>query len=196
MTVERRLLERIEQLLAAGEPELPEAAIRKRLEQVIRNAGQLADRAESGPLRLKAMNLQAQAIHARLAGHSDPEEFDRLRHRLRLVALRTKAMSEPAAAAVGDFWRVAAELIELNRTGLPGDVRESHASDVLQDYVNRYPEGPAAPAARAALARLRGDEPVASSATQPATRPATPPTTQPAAQPAVEPAAATTQPAH
>jgi len=97
-----------------------------------------------------------QALHARLAAEPepDPDEADRQLARLRAAARRAAAIDLPRAMSIADFWRLTADLIDLNRGPLDEPARRTRAAALLRDYLARHPDAAPAPAIRRTLQSL------------------------------------------
>ncbi len=132
------------------------AALREQLLALTRDASQVALLHDDPAIRLEALEVQMQALHARLAAEPEPDadEADRQLARLRAAARRAAAIDLPRAASIADFWRLTADLIDLNRGPLDEPARRARAAARLHDYLARHPDAAPAPAIRRALQSL------------------------------------------
>lgn len=148
-------LARLQRLLR--EPDEPRSGeeLREHLDGLIDTASEVALTRGEGPLRLGVLSVQMQAIHLRLMTFPEAEDFDRLLARLRGTARRVKAMDVPESAAMGDFWQLTAEMIDVNRSGLALADRQAQAAQLIADFLERHPDSVPAESARASLQQLR-----------------------------------------
>lgn len=129
-------------------------AVKGRLRELVRVASLLELTTSPGPLKLQAVSLQMQGLYALMVRWPEDEQADRWSQRLRSAARRAKALIEPEAKSIGDFWLMTADLYEINRSDLPLAERQEQASELMAGYVRKHPEGPASAEVKAALAEL------------------------------------------
>jgi hypothetical protein len=148
------VVERFQRLLKEPDAQADPQAVREHLDELIATASELALVSRDGPVRLQAMSVQMQAIYTRLAGYPAAEDFDRMLSRLRATARRTKALNDPRAGSIGDFWLLTAELVDINRSGLSAAERQEQANQLMSEYARRHPMGPPAREVREAQEKL------------------------------------------
>ena len=155
-------------LTASGLPADDEAdAVRERLDRlneqsrvIVSNASEPAAKFEGNMLQLRAYNaLTQQAVL-----ENQPERAKLLNGNLRDTARQTKALGDPRSVAVGDFWLLQSDLIDMNADEATAAQRRSRAIDRLERFRADRAPGPvsrdAYPIVRdadAALLRLYDD---------------------------------------
>lgn len=152
------LLERINKALNQPGENLQPVQIRDLLDRLIVDATQLANVTEPGPLQLQALSLQMQATYQRIVRFPKDTEVDRRLSRLRAAARRAKAIDQPTAGAVGDFWLMTADLFDVNRSALDATARRRQTRQLLEAHLEQHAAGPTAKAARGALDKLTSEE--------------------------------------
>ncbi|MAE62077.1 MAG: hypothetical protein CMJ49_12055 [Planctomycetaceae bacterium] len=192
LTERQKLMKRIERALSESVFGLRGSEQVRRIDQLIADCSRMVELTPDGPLRLSLLNIQMQGFNNNLTNNAGLIEVEMQWKRLRGAARRAKAMDEPEAQAVGDYWLLVANLNDIKDSGLPLDKQREQSMPLLKRYLKAHPKASLAPAVFTALGQL---DPAA---TQPATsQPATsqPATTQPATSQPVMSRPATTQPA-
>lgn len=140
LTPQQELCRQLGTLLSP--PEDP-ADAHGQLQQITEQASRLALLSQGDALRLKALDVQMQSLYVRTTRFSQHEDVDRLASRLRAAARRAKAIDQPDAAALGEYWLMISELLEINQSGLAREDRREQARQLLRDYLAHHPAGPA-----------------------------------------------------
>jgi len=178
------LADRVRKLIREPEPTARRDAVQRQLVELTDNASQLYQNATEPPIRLSALSVQMQALYTQIVEDPRNEHVDRLLSQLRAAARRTKSLDQPDADAVGDFWLMTSELLDLNRMKLSIDERRAQSAELMNEYITDHPEAEPTADVKAALADLNK----ARGIVEPSVESITPvPTTQPKAttQPAV-----------
>ncbi|MBI1372925.1 MAG: hypothetical protein GC159_09215 [Phycisphaera sp.] len=149
-SIERRLTE----AMAKPAPETDEAEVRGKLEGLIRDAAGLAKLTGPGTLRLQAWNIELQALYLRMVRWPRDAAFDAYHRRLRDVAGQARQIKLPDADALGDFWLMTADLIEVNRSDHALKEKQKRVQKLLTTYLTEHPDGPSAAACKQALSDL------------------------------------------
>ncbi len=151
----REILEhRLHRLLEPPPPDTDPAKIQRQLDVLNDNAERLAEVAETDKAKLWAYNVALSGRYARVNRFAQSPDVDAELSRLRAAARRVKALDTPAAAAIGDFWLMTADLFDINRLALPLVERQRQAAQVLDEYLDRHPRGPASEQVATAVKRL------------------------------------------
>lgn len=133
--------EQLDQLLSdAGLPVGDERdATAARIEALAQRSNTISQQATSPRAKLEASNLELRSYNAlaQEAYRNDfPEEASLRQRQMRDVAAQAKAIPEPAAETVGDFWLLQADLMELNNAR-PDEAsqRQREAITLLERFV-------------------------------------------------------------
>lgn len=132
------LLDRITRALNQPGENLDPVQIRDLLDRLIVDATQLANVTEPGKLQLQALSLQMQATYQRIVRFPKDVEVDRRLSRMRAAARRAKAIDEPSAGAVGDFWLMTADLFDVNRSALGPVARRQQTRQLLEGHLEKH----------------------------------------------------------
>ncbi|MBI1367811.1 MAG: hypothetical protein GC162_04065 [Planctomycetes bacterium] len=151
---EAALLARMRKAMLMPGPAADEAAVKKQLNDLADDASQLAMITQTGPLHMHALSMQMQALYAIVQRWPADPAVDRSLSRLRSAARRTKALDQPEAAAVGDFWLLTADLFDINRSGLTLDERRRQTQQLFDGFLEEHGTGATSDAVRAMLAQL------------------------------------------
>lgn len=165
----RVLLQRIAEGMEQPAEDAPPVELRRRLSQLIRDSADLALLAEDDALTLEAHSVHMQALHAYVTAFRDDPRVDTYLDRLRGTAEQTRALAEPQAKAVGGFWLLSADLVEIGRTTASISEQREQMKPLLERFARRHDDHPAGYAARQMLRKLAS--------------PATPPSADPLSSP-------------
>ncbi len=161
--IERRvdavLAERVSNLLREPNADAAPPAVQGQLAELSVNARQWAAASPTPAQRLRAMGLDMQAIYAQVVEFPESTDVDRQLSQLRATARRVKTLDHANARAVGDFWLMTAELLDMNRMDLPADARREQAEQLMRDYLQRHPFAPPSEEVRSAWTQLQAAMP-------------------------------------
>lgn len=139
--------------------ELGNADVRDALRDVATRCDLLSHGAGESPALRVLAETQARAHNALVqdaAAHGHAAEVARGLTQLRHAANRLAGLDVPGAEAAGAYWRMLADLIDVNRTVAEPHSRRLIARELFAHYVANYAEDAAEdPAARAYLADVR-----------------------------------------
>lgn len=116
----------------------------QRLRLLAQESAKLADGLAKPRLKLQGQNfaLQARYLQAeRARRRRDRQEASHRVGQLRSGAWRIKQIAAPAAASVGDFWLLQADLFDLNRSGLDLDNRQRQAMELMERFLGSSEPG-------------------------------------------------------
>ena len=152
---EMRVMRVLEGLLAAPVAGASEVEVRGRLDRLVEESGNMAGRLDAGPLKQAVLAVRIQALYAQVTRWAgDPLNESRLAE-MRRNARQVVACRGSDSAAVGDYWLMTAELIEINgQEGLSAAERRRLAVREMNRYLERYRGGPATGAVRDAVFAL------------------------------------------
>ena len=151
---EKVLAERVRNLVIPPGETATRADAQRQLADLSDNAYLLYQNSRPGPLRLQALSVRLQALYTAITDEPHAEGVDQRIKRLRITARRAKTVDDERAKPVGDFWLMAADLLEIGRTELPLAERQAQAALVMSEYLERHGESEAAEDVAAALADL------------------------------------------
>ena len=77
------------------------------------------------------------------------------RKTIRVSARRVKAVDQPDADAIGDYWLLVADLYDINRAGLSVEERRRQAVPLLEAYVIEHDQAAPTPAVLRNLDQVR-----------------------------------------
>lgn len=149
------LADRVRKLIREPEPTARRDAVRQQLVELTDHASQLYQNSTEPPVRLSALSVQMQALYTQIVEDPRNEHVERLLSQLRAAARRAKSLDQPDADAVGDFWLMMAELLDLNRMNLNVDDRRAQAAELMNRYIKNHPDAAPTVDVRAALGELR-----------------------------------------
>ena len=163
---------RLQALLSVPVESSDPAAIKRRLGHILQAARALETDADSPTLRLTAVGLQMQALYRLSVSWPDASDADQHLTDLRTTASRARSVGVAEAEAVGDFWLMTTDLIDINRADLPASQRLLQIQQRLTDYLAAHTTGPASDAVRQSLADVQqAAQPTAAPANEPAGSP-------------------------
>lgn len=142
-TMAEALNTRLQRLLVPPSPATDPVKIQRQLDYLNDNAARLAEVAKTDAEKLYARNVELNGRYARVNMFAEAPDVDAELGRLRAAARRVKALYTPEAGAIGDFWLMTADLFDINRLKVPLAERQRQAAQVLDEYLDRHPKGPA-----------------------------------------------------
>lgn len=142
------LLQRIAVALAEPPEDTDRMEVRRRLSELIRDSSELALVADADDLKLDAYSLHMQALHAYVTIFPYDVRVETYLGRMRQTAERAKTLPGEQARPIGDFWLLAADLVELERTDLSLDQQRERTKPLLRAYLRKHRDHPAAYAVR------------------------------------------------
>ncbi len=150
-------VDQVRELILAPGATAADEQVNDRLIELTDRAAKMALASEDAAVKLRALSVQMQSLYARLAADPRAAEADRLVARLRAAARRAKALELPdrAAAVEGDFWLMTADLVDVNRIGLPHAERQAQAAQLMAEFLKKHPAAPMADDVRAVYAQLQ-----------------------------------------
>ena len=174
---------RLQALLTVPVESPDPAAIQRRLDHILLASRALETDADSAALRLTAVGLQMQALYRLSVSWPQAPDADQHLTDLRTTAHRTKSVGVPEAEAVGDFWLMTTDLIDINRADLPATQRLQQIQQRLTDYLAAHTTGPASDAVRQSLADVQQATPPTVTIREPVDATTDSPTSAPATEP-------------
>jgi hypothetical protein len=195
-TMAEALNTRLQRLLVPPSPATDPVKIQRQLDFLNDNAAKLAEVAQTDKEKLYARNVELNGRYARVNMFAEAPDVDAELGRLRAAARRVKALYTPEAGAIGDFWLMTADLFDINRLQVPLAERQRQAAQVLDEYLDRHPKGPASEYvadAAAKMSRARGLTPPAPANDPPVSPPTATDASQVADAPSADPATSNEQ---
>ncbi|MEX2670609.1 MAG: hypothetical protein WD294_00725 [Phycisphaeraceae bacterium] len=151
---EKVLLARIAEALVQPELDAAREDLRSRLLEMIGDTSELAVIADEPELQLEAYSLHMQALHGYIAAFPEDPRVGTYRGRLRATAERTAHLADPQAEAVGDFWQLTADLIDIRLSEAEVAEKREQMAPLLRAYLREHEDHPAGYAARQMLREL------------------------------------------
>lgn len=148
------LANRVRDLIREPKPTAGRAEVQRQLVDLTDNASRWYYNTDDAETRLTALSVQMQALYTQLVEDPPADQVDRLLSRLRAAARRAKSLDQTDADAIGDFWLMTADLLDLNRMDIRPSSHQAQAAELMSDYIADHPDAGPTAEVKAALAEL------------------------------------------